>query len=77
MTDEDYNNSTTSKYYKFNSDFTWIKVRRNYEQTMGNNDDFVCYMGNENRKTMPYFKEQKSGVSDDNYENTYHYNGRH
>ena len=72
MTDEDYNNNTTSKYYKFNSDFTWIKVRRNYEQTMGNNDDFVRYMGNESRKTMPYFKEQAS-MTDDAYESTWHF----
>ena len=71
MTDVNYNDPA-SKYYKFNSDFTWIKVRRNYEQTMGNNDDFVRYMGNENRKTMPYFKAQ-AGMSDDTYESTYHF----
>ena len=72
ITEESYN-SSTSPYYKFNPDFTWIKVRRNYDQTLGNNTDFVHYVGSDNRTTMPYFKEQKSGVSDADYESTYHF----
>ena len=73
MTDTDYSNNPNSKSYKFNSDLTWVKVRRNYDQTLGNNTDYVYYVNNDHRATMPYFKEQKSGVSDNDYESTYHF----
>lgn len=73
MNDTDYNNSSSSKFYKYNSDLTWVKVRRNYDQTFGNNDDYLNYVGTAHRSIMPYFKEQKSGVSDEVYESTYHF----
>ena len=76
MNDTDYNNTPSSKSYKFNTDLTWVKVRRNYDQTFGNNKtEYVKYLdanGTQHRTTMPYFK-QKGALSDDNYENTYHY----
>lgn len=75
MNDTDYN-TPSSKSYKYNTDLTWIKVRRNLDQTFGNNEtEYVKYLdanGTQHRTTMPYFK-QKGALSDDNYENTYHF----
>lgn len=73
MNDTDYNNTTTSRSYKFNPDLTWVKVRRNLDQTLGGNKDFVNYVGTEHRTTMPYFKEQ-GNMSNETYESTYHFN---
>nr|MCR4765230.1 hypothetical protein [Bacteroidaceae bacterium] len=72
ITDAEYNNSN-SKHYKFNADFTWIKVRRNYDQTKGDNENFISYVGNNHRSLMPYYKEQKTGVTDADYESSYHF----
>ena len=72
MNDADYDN-TASRSYKFNPDLTWVKVRRNLDQTLGGNDDFVNYVGTEHRTTMPYFKE-KGSMSNETYESTYHFN---
>ena len=56
ITSNDITDDNYEAWYKDNPDFNWIKVRRNYDQTMGDNDDYISYSGSAHRAAMPYYK---------------------